>query len=60
SRYGWHIIQVLARRQHDDSAKALRTQAARQIQQRKIEAELQAWLRQLRDEAYVDYRLNQQ
>lgn len=60
SRYGWHIIQVLARRQHDDSAKALRTQAARQIQQRKIEAELQAWLRQLRDEAYVDYHLNQQ
>ena len=57
SRYGWHIVQVLARRQYDNTEQALRTKAAHQIHQRKVEEELQAWLRQLRDEAYVEYRL---
>ena len=56
SRYGWHIIEVLERRQHDNTEQALRTQAAQQIHQRKAEEELQSWLRQLRDEAYVEYR----
>lgn len=58
SRYGWHIMQVLARRQHDNTEQALRAKAALQIQQRKIEEELQAWWRQLRDEAYVECRLD--
>lgn len=57
SRYGWHIVQVLARRQYDNTEQALRTKAAHQIHQRKVEEELQTWLRQLRDEAYVEYRL---
>ncbi|MDM8561571.1 peptidylprolyl isomerase [Candidatus Parabeggiatoa sp. HSG14] len=56
SRYGWHILQVLERREHDNTEKALRTRAAQQIHQRKIEEELQAWQRQLRDEAYIEYR----
>jgi peptidyl-prolyl cis-trans isomerase SurA len=56
SRYGWHILQVLERRKHDNTEQALRTRAARQIHQRKIEEELQAWQRQLRDESYVEYR----
>ncbi len=57
TRYGWHIVQVLDRREHDNTEDALRTRAARQIRERKIEEELQNWLRQLRDEAYVEYRL---
>ena len=57
SRFGWHIVQVLQRRQHDNTVVAQRTEAAQQIRQRKIDEELQNWLRQLRDEAYVDYRL---
>jgi len=56
SRYGWHIVQVLDRRQYDDTDKALRTKATQQIRQRKIEEELQSWLRQMRDEAYVEVR----
>jgi peptidyl-prolyl cis-trans isomerase SurA len=56
SRYGWHIIQVLKRRKHNNTAKALRNKATQQIHQRKIEEELRSWLRQLRDEAYVEYR----
>jgi len=54
SRYGWHIMQVLERRQHDNTEQALRTQAAKQIHQRKIQEELDIWLRQLRDEAYIE------
>ncbi|OAD21405.1 survival protein SurA [Candidatus Thiomargarita nelsonii] len=57
SRYGWHIVQVLARREHDNTKKAIRVKAEQQIRQRKFEAELQSWQRQLREEAYVEYRL---
>ncbi|EDN68218.1 survival protein SurA [Beggiatoa sp. PS] len=57
SRFGWHIVQVLERRQHDNTEQALRYQAARQIHQRKVYEELEAWLRQLRDQAYIDYRI---
>ncbi|RKZ41051.1 MAG: molecular chaperone SurA [Gammaproteobacteria bacterium] len=58
SRYGWHLVQVLEYRKHDNTAQALRTQAKQQIRQRKIEEELESWLRQLRDEAYVKYQHN--
>ena len=57
SRFGWHIVQVLERREHDNSEQALRYQAARQIHQRKAYEELEAWLRELRDEAYIEYRI---
>lgn len=57
SRYGWHIVQVLERREHDNTEQALRTQAAKQIHQRKIQEESEAWLRQLRDEAYIESKL---
>ncbi len=58
SRFGWHIIQVQERRQYNNTKEALRTKAAKEIRARKINEELQIWLRQLRDEAYVEYRLN--
>jgi peptidyl-prolyl cis-trans isomerase SurA len=57
SRYGWHIMQVLGRRKFDNTTQALRANATQQIRQRKTEEELQAWLRQIRDEAYVEYHL---
>lgn len=58
SRFGWHIVQVQERRQYNNTKEALRTKAAKEIRARKINEELQIWLRQLRDEAYVEYRLN--
>ena len=57
SRFGWHIVQVLERRNHDDQGKTRRARVRELIRQRKIEQETQNWLRQLRDEAYVENRL---
>lgn len=56
SQFGWHIMQVLERRQQDETAQMQRSNAERTIQQRKAEEELQLWLRRIRDEAYVEYR----
>lgn len=58
SRHGWHILQVLERRERDNTVQALRAEATKQIRQRKIDEELQSWLRQLKDAAYIDYRLD--
>lgn len=59
SRYGWHILQVMSRRSHDDTREYQRNQARQQIMQRKISEETESWLRRLRAEAYVDVRLGQ-
>jgi peptidyl-prolyl cis-trans isomerase SurA len=57
SRFGWHIVQVLERRKHGNTELARRNLAASQIHQRKVYEELDAWLKQLRDKAYIDYRI---
>ena len=57
SRFGWHIVQVLERRDHDDTESYSRSKAMEALRQRKIEEEQESWLQQLRSEAYVDYRL---
>ena len=57
TQFGWHIIQVLARREFDNTEKSISLSARNQIMQRKIEEETQNWLRRLRDEAYVEIRI---
>ncbi len=57
SSFGWHIMQVQDWREHDNTEEALRNQAFQALRQRRIEEEQQDWLRRLRDEAYVEYRL---
>lgn len=58
SEFGWHIVQVQERREHDDTEEYTRSQAQEALRSRKIEEEYQNWLRRLRDEAYVEYRLD--
>ncbi|MBI2992566.1 MAG: peptidylprolyl isomerase [Gammaproteobacteria bacterium] len=55
--YGWHIAQVLDRRQHDNSQELKRSQAREAIRRRKLDEARENWLREMRDEAYVEYRL---
>ena len=57
SRFGWHIVQVLERREKDSTEEFRRAQAREQVRQRKIQEESALWLRRLRDESYVEYRL---
>ena len=59
SPFGWHILQVLERRKHDSTQEYQRSQARQAIRNRKIEEETQTWLQRLRDEAYVEYRLEE-
>ena len=49
--------KVLERREQDDTEKFNRNRARQDLRQRKIEEETELWLRRLRDEAYVEYRL---
>ena len=56
SQHGWHILEVLGRRNEDVSDKVRDSQIRELIGQRKFEESLQVWLRQLRDEAYVEIK----
>lgn len=58
TKYGWHIVQVLSRRKHDNTEQFQRSQAIKLIRKRKTEEAIQDWLRRLRAEAYIDYRTN--
>ena len=58
TQFGWHIVQVLSRRQHDNTKEFQRSQAVQLIRKRKTEEAIQDWLRRLRAESYVDYRIN--
>lgn len=57
SRFGWHIVQVLERRERDSTDEFRRAQAREHVRQRKIQEETATWLRRLRDESYVELRL---
>lgn len=56
--FGWHIVEVTGRREHDNTENARRTRAREIIKQRKAEEAHENWLRTMRQEAYVQYRLN--
>ena len=57
SSYGWHIIEVLDRRNEDVSSEEQKNRAYQIIYKRKFEQELQSTLVELRAEAYVDIKL---
>ena len=56
SPFGWHLVQVLARRQTDVSGERKRAEARLILRERKADEAYQEWLRQLRDRAFVEYR----
>jgi len=58
SQFGWHILEVIDRRNEDVSDKERKNRAYQIIFNRKFEQELQRTLIELRSEAYVDIKLN--
>ncbi len=55
TQFGWHILEVLAHRDHDQTKTNKQNRARNAIQKRKIDEELRLWLRRIRDEAYVEF-----
>ncbi|MCP5314651.1 MAG: peptidylprolyl isomerase [Chromatiaceae bacterium] len=58
TQFGWHIVQVLERRDFDATDQTRRDQARKALRDEKAEEALQAYLRKLRDEAYIELRLD--
>ncbi len=55
--FGWHIIQVAERRKQDMSKESARLKARQEIKARKSDETYQDWIRELRDRAFVELRL---
>lgn len=57
SRYGWHVLEVLGRRNQDMSEAYKMATAKQMIFRRKFDEELDSWLREVRQDAFVEIRL---
>ena len=56
TQFGWHIAQMLGHRRIDNSDELRRRQAMEAIRASKADEATELWLRQMRDEAYVEYK----
>ncbi|MEE9319435.1 MAG: peptidylprolyl isomerase [Granulosicoccus sp.] len=56
TQFGWHLIEVLDRRTNAIDDDALRKRADVALRQRKIEQQTERWIRQLRDESFIEHR----
>ncbi|MGC1511026.1 peptidylprolyl isomerase [Ketobacter nezhaii] len=57
SNFGWHILQVEERRRQDMSEEFRRNRARQMLQRRRFDEELDGWLREIRQNAYVEIKL---
>ncbi|MCH8499495.1 MAG: peptidylprolyl isomerase [Marinobacter sp.] len=57
SQFGWHILEVQERRQQDMASEIREAEARQALYRRKFDVELQNWIREIRDEAFVDLKL---
>ena len=57
SQFGWHLIQVLERKESEDNDEVLKKKAQDDIFSRRVGEETELWLKKIRDEAYVEIRV---
>lgn len=57
TQFGLHVMQVIARRNQDMSKEAARIKVRQEIRARKSDEAFQDWVRELRDRAFVELRL---
>jgi len=58
SELGWHIIERLGKREKDVTEASMRNAARNNLQQQKMDIEVEQFLQQMRDEAFVEIRLD--
>ena len=54
---GFHLVQLDARRTRNMSGRIKRSQARQQVRTRKVNEKYEEWLGELRDIAYIEYRV---
>lgn len=59
SPFGWHLIQVMERKRAEVGDERKRLMARQALRERKSDEAYEDWLRQMRDRAYVEYRLEE-
>jgi peptidyl-prolyl cis-trans isomerase SurA len=59
SPFGFHLIEVLERKTEEISRERQRMMARQSLREQKLDEAYEDWLRQLRDRAYVEYRLDE-
>ena len=57
TEFGWHVLQVQGRREQDASDEARRDYAVRVLHAQRFDDSLQEWLKEIRDEAFVEERM---
>jgi len=57
SQFGWHILQVQDRRAEDMTAQAIRMKARNVLMGRRFEDEVQLWIQEMRDNAFIDVKI---
>lgn len=58
TNFGYHIIEVLGRRSHDDADELIQERARQVLKARKVTEQKEAFYRRIRDEAYIEIRLD--
>jgi peptidyl-prolyl cis-trans isomerase SurA len=59
STFGWHLLQVMERREQDVSKDRQRDQARQALRQRKADEQFADFVRQTRDRAYVEIKADE-
>jgi peptidyl-prolyl cis-trans isomerase SurA len=57
TQYGWHIVQMLGKRDFDNTNDAARERAFSAMRDSRVEEATELWLQQIRDESYIERRL---
>ncbi len=57
TQFGWHILEVLDRREEDLSERVIRNRAYNLLVSRRYEDEVQVWLQELRDDAFIEIKI---
>ncbi|WP_096085383.1 peptidylprolyl isomerase [Agaribacterium haliotis] len=57
TQFGWHILEVTDRRDEDLSDEVIRNKARNLLISRRMEDEIQVWLQEIRDEAFIELKI---